>query len=373
MKNKYLRDLCLIISILFILTACNAKGLTSAPSPALLQVAIEISSPTEPPLRTEIPKLTETPEPTTTPQPTETQSPTKEPSPTITPLATAILSPTGTLVVVNDSISTRIADGMVMVYVPVGEFIMGNNAGPMDERPQHTVFLDAFWIDKTEVTNAMFTQFIQATGYQTDAEKGGSAWAFDGSSWSKVIAANWQHPQGPSTNLTGLENHPVVNVTWYDATAYCQWTGSRLPSEAEWEKAARGTDGSTYPWGEQEPYGNLLNFADINISTEWADKNLNDGYKFTAPVGSYPEGVSPYRALDMAGNVWEWVNDWYQETYYTVAPTSNPAGPNSGDGRVLRGGSWNHNLQDIHASMRLWSKPYEAIDNFGFRCALSAP
>jgi serine/threonine-protein kinase len=262
---------------------------------------------------------------------------------------------------------------MVMVNVPEGEFSMGNDSGYMDEWPQHSVYLDAFWIDKTEVTNAMFGFFIEATGYQTDAEVRGNAWVFDGSSWSKVVGANWQHPQGPETGLTGLENHPVVNVSWYDASTYCQWVGSRLPNEAEWEKATRGTDGRTYPWGEQEPSGNLLNFADINLFPDGIDKSMDDGYKFTAPVGSYPQGISPYGALDMAGNVWEWVKDWHQETYYADAPTSNPTGPSSGDGRVLRGGSWNHDRNDIRASMRIWSNPAEAIDNFGFRCAVSVP
>jgi formylglycine-generating enzyme required for sulfatase activity len=262
---------------------------------------------------------------------------------------------------------------MVMVYVPEGEFTMGNDKGSANEQPQHIVYLDAYWIDRTEVTNAMFALFVEATGYQTDAEKQGDAWIFDGTGWSEVQGADWQHPQGPATNLTNLENHPVVNVSWNDATAYCEWAGARLPSEAEWEKAARGTDGRTYPWGEQEPAGNLLNFGDVNLYPDSADKSANDGYKFTAPVGSYPAGASPYGALDMAGNVWEWVNDWYRETYYRSAPTSNPSGPINGEGRVLRGGSWNHDVLDIRSSMRIWVNPSDAIDNFGFRCALSLP
>jgi formylglycine-generating enzyme required for sulfatase activity len=292
---------------------------------------------------------------------------------TETPSPTVVLTPTEIPVIVNGSNLTRLVDGMVMVHVPEGEFSMGNDAGPINERPLHDVSLTAFWIDQTEVTNAMFALFIETTGYQTKAEKRGSAWVFDGTGWSEISGADWQHPQGPATNLTGLEDHPVVNVSWYDAKAYCEWNGARLPSEAEWEKAARGVDGRTYPWGEQAPAGNLLNFGDVNLYPDSVDPNLNDGYKFTAPVGSYPSGASPYGALDMAGNVWEWVNDWYQEMYYTKAPASDPVGPNSGEGRIFRGGSWNHNILDIRSSIRMWSKPSDAIDNVGFRCAISHP
>jgi serine/threonine-protein kinase len=230
-----------------------------------------------------------------------------------------------------------------------------------------------YWIDKTEVTNAMFALFVEATGYQTNAEKRGKAWAFNGTSWSDISGADWQHPQGPATNLTGLENHPVVNVSWYDAKAYCEWAGACLPSEAEWEKAARGTDGPACPWGEEAPTGNLLNFGDVNLYPDSDDQNLNDGYKFTSPVGSYPAGASPYGIFDMAGNVWEWVEYWYQELYYSIAPVTNPTGPSSGEGRVFRGGSWNHDSVDIRSSIRMWSEPFEAIDNVGFRCAISKP
>jgi formylglycine-generating enzyme required for sulfatase activity len=278
-------------------------------------------------------------------------------------------SPTELLIVIE----TRPADGMIMVYVPDGDFIMGSNVGTADEQPQHTVYLDAYWIDKTEVTNAMFALFVEATGYQTDAEGQGGSWIFQGSGWSEVSGADWQHPRGSESDLTGLDDHPVVNVSWNDAAAYCAWAGARLPSEAEWEKAARGMDGRTYPWGNQSPAGDLLNFADVNLGVNWASRSVNDGYEFTAPVGSYPAGASPYGALDMAGNVWEWVNDWYSGTYYRGSPTSNPVGPSTGNSRVLRGGSWNHDGSNLPSSIRLWNDPSAAIDNFGLRCSQSVP
>lgn len=249
---------------------------------------------------------------------------------------------------------------------------MGNDLRP-DESPLHKVRLDAYWIDQTEVTNAMFTRFMKATGYQTHAEWRSSAWVFDGAGWSEVQGANWQYPQGPDSSITGMEAHPVVNISWYDAKAYCEWVAARLPSEAEWEKAARGIDGRTYPWGEAAPSGSLLNFGDVSLYPESVDPALNDSYRFTAPVGSFPQGSSPYGALDMAGNVWEWVNDWYRATYYLSAPDTNPIGPTSGEGRVFRGGSWNHSNLDIRSSIRMWSKPYDAIDNIGFRCAMTTP
>lgn len=186
-------------------------------------------------------------------------------------------------------------DGMTLLYVPAGEFTMGNNDGARDEQPIHTVYLDAYWIDQTEVTNAMFKRFVDATRYQTDAEKRGSGVALDLTKklWSDTQGADWQHPRGPNSNLSGLDDHPVVQVSWNDATAYCQWAGGDLPTEAQWEKAARGTDGRIYPWGNQAPDKTRLN------------DNIEVGD--TTQVGNYPTGVSPYGALDMAGNVWEWV------------------------------------------------------------------
>ena len=211
-------------------------------------------------------------------------------------------------------------DGAEMVLVPAGEFIMGSEEGDADEKPRHRVYLDAFYIDKYEVTNARFQQFVQATGHRTQAEREGSGYTGDKS--GLVDGANWRAPRGPGSSIAGLEQHPVVSVSQEDAKAYCTWAGKRLPTEAEWEKAARGTDGRTYPWGNQ---------------FDSTKGNFDGKNKGTVPVGTYEGGKSPYGAYDMAGNVWEWVADWYGENYYKNSPARNPQGPASGDsGRPAR-------------------------------------
>ncbi len=270
-------------------------------------------------------------------------------------------------------------DGMVQVYVPAGEFLMGSaDSDPGangDEKPQHTVYLDAFWIDKTEVTNAMAARFVADTGYRTRAEREGSGIFFDlfSKDWRLVRGADWRHPRGPASDISGMDDHPVVQVTWSDAKAYCEWAGRRLPAEAEWEKAARGTDGRRYPWGNQPPAGTLLNFADRNLDVGGADTSTDDGYQFTAPVGSYPDGASPYGALDMAGNVWEYVADWYGASYYAESPARNPSGPPSGTAHVLRGGSWSRAAGYARAASRLGYAPDNRDGGLGFRCASAAP
>ncbi len=275
--------------------------------------------------------------------------------------------------------ATRIweKDGMVQVYVPAGEFLMGSteadSAATTDEKPQHKTYLDAFWIDRNEVTNVQFAAFAKAASYLTDAEKAGTGLVFNASTkdLANVAGADWRRPRGPSSNTVGLENHPVVQVSWNDASSYCEWAGRRLPTEAEWEKAARGGDGGKYPWGNGGVAGNLLNFADSNLDAGWADKGTNDGYQFTAPVGCYQAGASPYGALDMAGNVSELVADWADGKYYVGSPEQNPTGPASGTFRVLRGGGWFYSKERARAAYRDGIKPDKASDGIGFRCSSS--
>ena len=281
--------------------------------------------------------------------------------PTAPPVPTAV--PTEAMVDVREQ------DGMLMLKVPAGEFSMGSEQND-DEKPVHSVMLADYWIDQTEVTNDMFSQFVQAASHKTDAEAAGKSWVFNPTTntWEEITGADWRHPQGPATDLAGLGQHPVVHVSWQDAAAYCAWAGARLPTEAEWEKAARGTQGATYPWGEAAPAGDLLNFADINLAVDWANKNVNDGYQYTAPVGSYPRGASPYGALDMAGNVWEWTADWYQ-----AYPGNTVVNDSYGQKyRVLRGGCWYVSYDsDVRTADRSGLGPADSDDVTGIRCARS--
>lgn len=309
----------------------------------------------------ETPKLN-TLTPSVFPTQTFTQEPVEQPIHTFTsePIEPSTQTPLPTRGIGSTQISSQ--DSMVQVYVPDGDFLMGAvESDPFavdDEFPAHSVYLDAYWIDQTEVTNAMYANFVEAIGYRTQAEKIGWSWDFDGS-WQQTSGADWRHPYGPSTSIQGLSEHPVLRVSWDDAYAYCSWAGRRLPTEAEWEKAARGTDGQMFPWGNSEPSAGLLNF----------DKNLGSAMS----VGSYPSGVSQYGALDMSGNVWEWVSDWYQKGYYSSSPGSNPQGPPTGDGRGMRGGSWLSDRAWVRSSFREWGRQNESYWSTGFRCASEAP
>ncbi|MBM3234751.1 formylglycine-generating enzyme family protein [Candidatus Poribacteria bacterium] len=222
-------------------------------------------------------------------------------------------------------------DGAEMVLMPAGEFLMGSdkskdNLADDDELPQRKVYLDGYWIYKYEVTVAQYRKFCQETGKQMPEEP----------SWG------WQ------------DEHPIANVTWDDAVAYCQWAGVELPTEAQWEKAARGTDGRIYPWGN-----------------EWDASRCNNkttGPGLTTAVSSYPAGGSPYGVMDMAGNVWEWCADWYDKKYYASAPDRNPSGPTSGTKRVLRGGSWVIGSPIyLRAADRYGVSPEVSYSFYGFR------
>jgi formylglycine-generating enzyme required for sulfatase activity len=296
--------------------------------------------PTETPPRT--PTDTPTPTPTvvtSTPTPTETPTNTPTPTPTVvTPTKTPTRAPTPTR-----TTWVRSADEMVMVYVPAGEFKMGSTEGDDDERPVHAVVLDAFWIDRTEVTNAQYARCVGDS-------------VCDEASFVNNVDFNG-------------DEYPVVGVSWYDANTYCEWAGARLPTEAEWEYAARGEQGYVYPWGDEFDCSRG-NFDDETQGDDYLVPGGEgcDGYDRTAPVGSFPTGASWCRALDLAGNVWEWVADWYDAGYYERSPTHNPLGPEEGDGKVLRGGAWDGDLGYLRSAYRGWYLPSWFV-YFGFRCA----
>jgi formylglycine-generating enzyme required for sulfatase activity len=248
--------------------------------------------------------------------------------------------------------NTRLSqkDGMTMVFVPEGEFTMGSNEGEPNERPVHTVFTDAFWIDRTEVTNLMYATFL-------NSQKANSNLISD---WLDVEDHDLRvHLVGDTWQVDpGYENHPVIEMRWIGASAYCEWRGegTRLPTEAEWEKAARGTTNFLYAWGNEIDC-KLANYAECVGGT--------------VEVGSYPANVSPFGALDMTGNVVEWVADWYDENYYQSSPSRNPTGPNSGQQRVLRGGSWDgYTDYQVRSTFRFLEGPDESKDDAGFRCVL---
>lgn len=260
-------------------------------------------------------------------------------------------------------------DGMTLMYMPAGQFLMGSTDSDTDaqssEKPQHRVTLNSYWIDQTDVTNAMFTRFVQATGYRTDAEKGTAfATVYDPNSgnWMDSSSANWKQPEGPGTNIQGLD-YPVVQVSYADAVTYCKWAGRRLPTEAQWEKAARGTDGRKYPWGNQPPDPTLLNF------------NRQAGGM--TQVGKYASGASPFGALDMAGNVFQWVADLFGPDYYSHSPPDNPLGPaisvdpanTRGPTGLLRGGSWYMSAAFARTASRVSNVRRRVSSETGFRCA----
>jgi formylglycine-generating enzyme len=247
--------------------------------------------------------------------------------------------------------------------------------GEDDERPQHRVTLTPLVIDATEVTNAEFSSFIAATGYRTDAERKGYSWVFKRGmkDWEAVDGADWRHPLGPGSTIAELANHPVVHVSWNDAAAFAKWAGKRLPTEAEWEYAARGgRKGDVYPWGNQlAPQNKPL--ANYWQGTWPNDNKLEDGFYYISPVASFsPNGFGLY---DMTGNVWEWTADFYDSDYYKYSPAKDPRGPVSGQMRVARGGSWFCSANYCGAyrvAFRGKSPQDSSFNNVGFRCAMDA-
>jgi formylglycine-generating enzyme required for sulfatase activity len=291
-------------TLLILASGCGPGGETLTPT--------SIPTPTPAPVKVVPTPTPLPPPPTPTPMPTPTPAPTPAPEETPEPTAPPVTD--------------------IMIEIPAGPFTMGSDTGEPDEAPAHEVDLSAFEIDRFEVTNADFAQFVEATGYQTDAEKAGSS-------------KNWRD------DAEGKDNHPVVRVSWNDAVAYCEWLGKRLPTEAEWEKAARGTEGWMYPWGD-----------------EWDPSKANvkeTGLRGTAAVGSFGAGASPYGVEDMAGNVWEWTADWY-EPYPDSTYDSEYFGQKF---KVVRGGGWFEMADAVCTTNRDLTSVTAANDDMGFRCA----
>lgn len=268
-------------------------------------------------------------------KPTQTLAPTPtttvEPTPTSTPV----------MLVAGDT-RIRATDSMVMVYIPEGQFQMGSSGmddlAVADERPTRQVFLDAYWIDRTEVTVGQYAECVAAGVCNRPRE-----------ATSKTRSDYFTNEK--------YARYPVLWVTWYDASTYCRWVGARLPSEAEWERAARGPKGLIFPWGNDWEAGRTN-----------AANRLGD----TQAVGSFPDGASPDGVLDMSGNVWEWTQDWFSAEYYSTAPDRNPGGPTTGAKHSVRGGSWYSRIAWQRAAYRGASEPDFADDDIGFRCAMTA-
>ncbi len=270
---------------------------------------------------------------TSTPLPTITASAT----PTITPTITASATPTIALTPFLAEITQK---DVVMLLIPAGRFTMGSDNGERNEIPPHSILLDAFYMDKYEMTNSLYKACVDAGGCSAPSE-----------------SKSYTRPSYYGN--AKFDNYPVIYVNWNQAKAYCVWRGARLPTEAEWEKAARGLNEDIYPWGNDEPDKDSANYG----------MNVGD----TTAVGSYESGKSPFGLYDMAGNAWEWVNDWYDGKYYgyQISQMSNPQGPSTGQVRVFRGGSWDSFDHDLRSALRARVDPTAATFYLGFRCARS--
>jgi len=270
------------------------------------------------------------------------------------------------------------ADGMIRL--PGGQFAMGSpkavhsQDSNVDAQPLHRVILKPFWLDAMPVTNRQFQHYVQQTDYETEAERRGSSLVFDRklAKWNEVVGVNWRHPEGPNSSLVGKENYPVVHVAWQDAASYAAWADKRLPTEAEFEYAARGglSDGQ-YPWGRE------LTQNEVHWANGWQghypEQDLGaDGFRGPSPVGQFPP--NRFGLNDMAGNVWNWCADWYAVDYYGTSLADNPRGPTQGTERVRRGGCWLSAANyggALRVDYRGHAPPGESTNHAGFRCARS--
>ncbi|MBK8985067.1 MAG: SUMF1/EgtB/PvdO family nonheme iron enzyme [Chloroflexi bacterium] len=326
----------------------TAVALTSEALAAAIIAQTPSPTATQPPTDTPTPTTTPTDTPTPTLSPTPTETPTVTPTPTPDTLPTAI---------------TRTADGMVMRLIPGGTFVMGSNDDDVfaasDEKPQHEVTLDNYYMDQYEVTVAQYATFLNRLGTYRQACDG-----FDcvlPRSRTGIISYLLEEDLGDGkvqfTPLTGFAAFPINHISWYGAKAYCEAVGARLPTEAEWEYAARGDDGRLYPWGNEAP-------------TQLRAVFNSEKFDNLKPVDALPNGQSAFNIFGMAGSMWEWTADWYSETYYATSPSFNPTGPETGLTRVIRGGAWplNNEADRIRAANRSSLTPEFISSTVGFRC-----
>ncbi len=314
----------------------------SSPGPSIVKSDGPAAPATVEPPRTQ--STVTTPPPA--PAPSEKPPPnTAQKTPTVTPVPTDVrTTATKPRPIAGSAKNNTGKNGAPMVLVPAGEFMMGSREDDKnasnDERPAHLVYQEDFYIDQYEVTTSRYATFFQEKKRQPPEN------------WSEQVLK--EHGRKPV----------VVGVNWNDADDYCAWAGKRLPTEAEWEKAARGTDQRRYPWGNAAPSETLANFGHCCDF---------ENYGSLTDVGSFEGGKSPYGAYDMAGNVWEWVADWYDGNYYGKRPERNPTGPSRGEYRVLRGGSWGIGPDNVRSANRDWTSPTVRNATFGFRCAQDRP
>jgi sulfatase modifying factor 1 len=350
--------------------------------PPPTQSPVATSSPGPEPAK-ELPVVTPQAQPTTTQGTTATQTTATKPKPAAGPAKKI----TG-------------KDGAPMVLIPAGNFLMGSTKDEVDrailscvkelkkdqqtcegrykpELPQHRVQIDSFYLDQYEVTNRLFAKFVEATGHHTTAEKEGTSRALVDGDWKDVTGATWRQPEGVATVFaSNRAEHPVVSVSWEDADAYCRQYGKRLPTEAEFEYATRAGTPTKYWWGNGTPgTRKVANVADEFLNEKHPGWEImagyNDGYEYTAPVGSFEP--NPFRLFDMTGNVGEWTADWFDASYYRTNLERNPKGPSGGEYRVLRGGSWDLGPVYVRSAYRLRVSPAIRLDVIGFRCALDVP
>lgn len=324
-----------ILLLSFIMSACSPGEVPGVNQPLSTPSteAIEIFEPTS--TNTPIPTITQVP-PTATIEPTSI--PTEE---------------------VDPNFRTNEKDLSEQIFIPAGEFLMGtndidaqhflDNGVAYPEVPEHTVYLDGYWIDKYEVTNSRYALCVEDGGCTPP--------------WVNFSNTREEYYGNPE-----FDNYPVIMVDWWQASAFCEWAGGRLPTEAEWEKAARGTDGRKYPWGNDPITEDKANFCDKNCTRGHANPGFDDGYADTAPVGSYPTGASPYGVMDMAGNVWEWTSS--VPLLYPYDPTDGREDPD-GYYHIWRGGPWSNGTWWIRATLRYKSVPKYWYENLGFRCTAS--